>query len=166
MKDVIIASAVRTAIGKAPRGSLRATRPDDLAAFAISGALERVPQLDRSEIEDVILGCAMPEAEQGLKGSHGRSGAKRISPSCRSHVPRHSNVPSGIAQCLIRSSKPPTCMASSLEIISTPLPQRTHIEREALVLEPAPVSRAMHIMSISLRYAPPKGGIGAGLMVN
>jgi acetyl-CoA acyltransferase len=66
MKDVIIASAVRTAIGKAPRGSLRATRPDDLAAFAISGALERVPQLDRSEIEDVILGCAMPEAEQGL----------------------------------------------------------------------------------------------------
>jgi acetyl-CoA acyltransferase len=66
MKDVIIASAVRTAIGKAPRGALRATRPDDLAAFAINGALERIPQLDRSEIEDVILGCAMPEAEQGL----------------------------------------------------------------------------------------------------
>jgi acetyl-CoA acyltransferase len=66
MKEVIIASAVRTAIGKAPRGALRTTRPDDLAAFAINGALERVPQLDRSEIEDVILGCAMPEAEQGL----------------------------------------------------------------------------------------------------
>ena len=66
MKDVIIAAAVRTAIGKAPRGALRTTRPDDLAAFAISGALERVPQMDRSEIEDVILGCAMPEAEQGL----------------------------------------------------------------------------------------------------
>ena len=66
MRDVIIASAVRTAIGKAPRGALRTTRPDDLAAFAINGALERVPQLDRSEIEDVILGCAMPEAEQGL----------------------------------------------------------------------------------------------------
>ncbi len=66
MKDVIIASAVRTAVGKAPRGALRTTRPDDLAAFAINGALERVPQLDRSEIEDVILGCAMPEAEQGL----------------------------------------------------------------------------------------------------
>ena len=59
-------SAVRTAVGKAPRGALRTTRPDDLAAFAINGALERVPQLDRSEIEDVILGCAMPEAEQGL----------------------------------------------------------------------------------------------------
>jgi acetyl-CoA acyltransferase len=63
---VILASAVRTAIGKAPRGALRTTRPDDLAAFAINGALERVPQLDRSQVEDVILGCAMPEAEQGL----------------------------------------------------------------------------------------------------
>jgi acetyl-CoA acyltransferase len=66
MRDVIIAAAVRTAIGKAPRGALRAVRPDDLAAYAINGALERVPQLDRLEIEDVILGCAMPEAEQGL----------------------------------------------------------------------------------------------------
>ena len=66
MKDVIIAAAVRTAIGKAPRGALRTTRPDDLAAFAINGALARMTQLDRSEIEDVILGCAMPEAEQGL----------------------------------------------------------------------------------------------------
>ena len=66
MKDVIIASAVRTAVGKAPRGTLRTTRPDDLAAFAINGALCRVPQLDKSEIEDVIIGCAMPEAEQGM----------------------------------------------------------------------------------------------------
>jgi acetyl-CoA acyltransferase len=66
MNDVLIASAVRTAVGKAPRGALRAVRPDDLAAFAIGGALERVTQLDRSQIEDVILGCAMPEAEQGL----------------------------------------------------------------------------------------------------
>ena len=66
MNEVIIASAVRTPIGKAPRGTLRTTRPDDLAATAINGALERIPQLDRSEIEDVILGCAMPEAEQGM----------------------------------------------------------------------------------------------------
>jgi acetyl-CoA acyltransferase len=66
MKEVIIASAVRTPVGKAPRGTLRTTRPDDLAAVAINGALERIPQLDRSEIEDVILGCAMPEAEQGM----------------------------------------------------------------------------------------------------
>jgi acetyl-CoA acyltransferase len=66
MREAVIAAAVRTAVGKAPRGALRAVRPDDLAAFAIAGALERVSQLDRSEIEDVILGCAMPEAEQGL----------------------------------------------------------------------------------------------------
>src|SRR3982750_537322 len=66
MRDVIIASAVRTPMGKAYKGTLRATRPDDLAAVAISGALARVPQLDKSEIEDVILGCAMPEAEQGM----------------------------------------------------------------------------------------------------
>lgn len=66
MRDVVIASAVRTPVGKAPRGTLRTTRPDDLAAFAISGALERLPQLDKAEIEDVILGCAMPEAEQGM----------------------------------------------------------------------------------------------------
>jgi acetyl-CoA acyltransferase len=66
MKEVVIASAVRTPVGKAPRGTLRTTRPDDLAAIAINGALERVPQLDKAEIEDVILGCAMPEAEQGM----------------------------------------------------------------------------------------------------
>lgn len=66
MKDVVIASATRTAVGKAPRGALRSVRPDDLAAIAINGALERLPQLDRSEIDDVILGCAMPEAEQGM----------------------------------------------------------------------------------------------------
>jgi acetyl-CoA acyltransferase len=66
MNEVVIVSAVRTPIGKAPRGTLRTTRPDDLAAFAIQGALERIPQLDKKEIEDVILGCAMPEAEQGM----------------------------------------------------------------------------------------------------
>src|SRR5262249_16210818 len=66
MREVVIASAVRTPVGKAYKGTLRATRPDDFAAVAITGALERVPQLDRKEIEDVILGCAMPEAEQGM----------------------------------------------------------------------------------------------------
>jgi acetyl-CoA acyltransferase len=66
INEVVIASAVRTPVGKAPRGTLRATRPDDLAAIAISGALARLPQLDPAEVEDVILGCAMPEAEQGM----------------------------------------------------------------------------------------------------
>lgn len=66
MREVVLASAVRTAVGKAPRGALRSARPDDLAATAIAGALDRLPQLERMEIEDVILGCAMPEAEQGM----------------------------------------------------------------------------------------------------
>lgn len=66
MREVVIASAVRTAVGKAYKGTLRATRPDDLAATAIRGALERIPQLDPREIDDVILGCAMPEGEQGM----------------------------------------------------------------------------------------------------
>jgi acetyl-CoA acyltransferase len=66
MREVVIVSAVRTPVGKAYKGTLRATRPDDLAATAITGALARVPQLDKGEIEDVILGCAMPEAEQGM----------------------------------------------------------------------------------------------------
>src|SRR5438045_4359429 len=66
MREVVIASSVRTPVGKAFRGTLRATRPDELAAVAIGGALDRIPQLDKKEIEDVILGCAMPEAEQGM----------------------------------------------------------------------------------------------------
>src|SRR5271155_2559612 len=66
MREVIIASSVRTPVGRAYKGALRTTRPDELAAIAIKGALECVPQLDAQEIEDVILGCAMPEAEQGM----------------------------------------------------------------------------------------------------
>ncbi len=65
MTEVFIAAAVRTPVGKAPKGTLATTRPDDLAATAIQGALQRVPAIDAAEIEDVILGCAMPEAEQG-----------------------------------------------------------------------------------------------------
>ena len=65
MPEAVLVSSVRTPIGRAPKGSLSTTRPDDLAAIAINGALERVPQLDKREIEDVILGCAQPEAESG-----------------------------------------------------------------------------------------------------
>jgi acetyl-CoA acyltransferase len=64
--EAVIVSSVRTAVGKAPKGTLRATRPDDLAAIAIKEAIRRAKGLDPKEIEDVILGCAMPEAEQGM----------------------------------------------------------------------------------------------------
>ena len=66
MKDAVIVSAVRTAVGKAPAGTLRTTRPDEMAAVVLAEALNRAPGLDPAEIDDVILGCAMPEAEQGL----------------------------------------------------------------------------------------------------
>jgi len=66
MKEAVIVSAARTPAGKAPAGSLRHTRPDDMAAIVIDAAMQRAPGVDRAEIEDVILGCAMPEAEQGL----------------------------------------------------------------------------------------------------
>jgi acetyl-CoA acyltransferase len=66
MKDAVIVSAARTAVGKAPHGALRFTRPDEMAATVIRRALERAPGVDPSAIDDVILGCAMPEGEQGL----------------------------------------------------------------------------------------------------
>ena len=66
MNDAVIVSAVRTASGKAPGGTLRGTRPDELGAIAIAEALKRAPGIDPAEIDDVILGCAMPEAEQGM----------------------------------------------------------------------------------------------------
>ncbi|HJU41808.1 MAG TPA: acetyl-CoA C-acyltransferase [Vicinamibacterales bacterium] len=66
MQDAVIVSAVRTAVGKAPKGTLSVMRPDELAATAIKGALDRAPQLEAAAIDDVILGCAMPEGEQGL----------------------------------------------------------------------------------------------------
>ncbi len=65
MREAVIVSAVRTAVGKAPKGFLRTMRPDEMGAVAIREAVRRVENLDAAEIEDVIMGCAMPEAEQG-----------------------------------------------------------------------------------------------------
>jgi len=66
MRDAVIVSSVRTAVGKAPRGALRYTRPDDMGATAIKGALAQAPGVEPASVEDVIMGCAMPEAEQGM----------------------------------------------------------------------------------------------------
>jgi acetyl-CoA acyltransferase len=65
MPEAVLVSAVRTPVGRAPKGALSTSRPDDLAAIAINGALAKVPALDKAEVEDVILGCAQPEGEQG-----------------------------------------------------------------------------------------------------
>ncbi len=66
MREAVIVSSVRTAVGKALKGTLRQARPDDMAAAAIEGALARVPAIKPEMVEDVILGCAMPEGEQGM----------------------------------------------------------------------------------------------------
>jgi acetyl-CoA acyltransferase len=65
MPEAVIVDCLRTAVGKAPRGTLRNTRPDDLAAVVIRALLEKYPQVSKEDVEDVILGCAMPEGEQG-----------------------------------------------------------------------------------------------------
>ena len=65
MPEAVLVSAVRTPVGRAPKGALSTTRPDDLAAIALSGALDKIPALSKTEIDDVILGCAQPEGEQG-----------------------------------------------------------------------------------------------------
>src|SRR6187397_389795 len=66
MREAVIVAAVRTAAGKAPNGALKTVRPDEMAATVITEALRRAPGVEPSEIDDVMLGCAMPEAEQGL----------------------------------------------------------------------------------------------------
>ena len=66
MAEAVLVCAVRTPVGRAPKGALSTTRPDDLAAFAMSGALGRVPELNRAEVDDVVMGCAQPEGEQGF----------------------------------------------------------------------------------------------------
>src|SRR5574342_695787 len=66
MKEAYIVSAARTPVGKAPQGRIRTVRPDDLAALVIKGVLDRAPQISPERVEDVILGCAMPEGSQGM----------------------------------------------------------------------------------------------------
>src|SRR5262245_12244299 len=66
MRDAVIVSATRTAVGKAPNGALRTVRPDEVAAAVVGEVLRRTPALQATDVDDVIMGCAMPEAEQGL----------------------------------------------------------------------------------------------------
>jgi acetyl-CoA acyltransferase len=66
MQEAVIVDCLRTAVGKAPKGTLRNTRPDDMAAAVFTALLQRYPQVPREEVDDVILGCAMPEGEQGM----------------------------------------------------------------------------------------------------
>ncbi|MDP2968190.1 MAG: acetyl-CoA C-acyltransferase, partial [Deltaproteobacteria bacterium] len=66
MREAVVVSAVRTAVGKAPKGMLKDTRPEDVAAFVVQVALSRATGLKVEEVDDIVLGCAFPESDQGL----------------------------------------------------------------------------------------------------
>ena len=81
MKEAVIVSGARTAVGRAPRGTLRATYPDDMAGAAIKEALRRAPCLDPAEVEDVIIGCAVPEGTQGYNIARAAAARAGLPPS-------------------------------------------------------------------------------------
>jgi acetyl-CoA acyltransferase len=132
MRDALIVSAVRTAVGKAPKGTLRTTRPDEMGAVVIKEAIGRVPGLEMSEIEDVIMGCAMPEAEQGMNvaraaairaGLPVETSAMTINRFCSSGLQSIA-----MAADRIRSSGAETIVAGGLETMSM-IPMGGHIIR-------------------------------------
>ena len=84
MPDAVIVAAARTPVGKAPRGVLRFTRPDDLAALVIRELMARAPGVAAADVDDVVMGCAMPEAEQGLNVA--RIASLRAGQIGRAHV--------------------------------------------------------------------------------
>ena len=83
IQDAYIVAATRTPVGKAPRGVLKYARPDDMLAHVLKSALAQVPGLDPAVIDDVVAGCAMPEAEQGMNVA--RIGL--LLPGCRTACP-------------------------------------------------------------------------------
>ena len=132
MKEAFIVSAVRTAVGKAPKGTLRNTRPDEMGAAVIKEAVARVPGLEASEIEDVIMGCAMPEAEQGMNvaraaairaGLPVETSAMTINRFCSSGLQSIA-----MAADRIRSGGAETIIAGGLETMSM-IPMGGHIIR-------------------------------------
>ena len=132
MKEAVIVSAVRTAVGKAPKGTLRTTRPDEMGATVIKEALKRAEGIEAGEVEDVIMGCAMPEAEQGMNVARAaaiRAGlpvdtsAMTINRFCSSGLQSIA-----IAADRIRTGGADTIVAGGLETMSL-IPMGGHIIR-------------------------------------
>ena len=132
MHDAVIVSAGRTAVGKAPKGTLRNTRPDEMGAAVIKEALARVPGLEAADVEDVIMGCAMPEAEQGMnvaRASAIRAGlpvetsAMTINRFCSSGLQSIALAADGI-----RTGRTEVAIAGGLETMSM-IPMGGHIIR-------------------------------------
>ncbi len=132
MREAVIVSAVRTAVGKAPKGTLKNTRPDEMGAAVIEEAVRRAAGLEKSEIEDVVMGCAMPEAEQGMNVA--RSAAIRAGlPVETSAMTINRFCSSGlqsiaIAADRIRSGGADVIVAGGLETMSL-IPMGGHIIR-------------------------------------
>lgn len=123
IQEAYIVSSVRTPVGKAPRGTLRNMRPDDMAAIAVQGAIDRVPDLDHHQIDDLVVGCATPEAEQGF--NVGRVIAQRA------------GLPDSVAGCTVNR-----LCASGLQAIA-----QAH---QAIVTEQADVMVAGGVESMSV----------------
>src|ERR1044072_5521032 len=132
MREAVIVSAVRTAVGKAPKGTLKNTRPDEMGAAVIEEAVRRAEGLEKSEIEDVIMGCAMPEAEQGMNvaraaairaGLPVETSAMTINPFCSSGLKSIA-----LAADRIRSGGADVIVAGGLETMSL-IPMGGHIIR-------------------------------------
>ncbi|HEX7177824.1 MAG TPA: acetyl-CoA C-acyltransferase [Pyrinomonadaceae bacterium] len=132
MRDAVIVSAVRTAVGKAPKGTLRNTRPDEMGAAVIKEALARAGGVEAAEVEDVVMGCAMPEAEQGMNvaraaavraGLPVETSAMTINRFCSSGLQSIA-----IAADRIRTGAAEVCVAGGLETMSL-IPMGGHIIR-------------------------------------
>ena len=132
MRDAVIVSAVRTAVGKAPKGTLRNTRPDEMGAAVIKEALARAGGVEAGEVEDVVMGCAMPEAEQGMNvaraaavraGLPVETSAMTINRFCSSGLQSIA-----IAADRIRTGAAEVCVAGGLETMSL-IPMGGHIIR-------------------------------------
>src|ERR687884_2156518 len=122
MREAVVVSAVRTAVGKAPKGTLRHTRPDEMGAAVIREALKRAGDLDGTQVDDVIMGCAMPEAEQGMNvaraaairaGLPVETSAMTINRFCSSGLQSIA-----LAADRIRTGAAEVCVAGGLETMS------------------------------------------------
>ncbi len=135
MKEAVIVAGVRTAVGKAPRGTLRATRPDDMAAAAIAEVVRRAPGVDPAEIEDIVLGCAIPEGEQGMNvariaalraGLPESVAAQTVNRFCSSGLQTIAQsaerIMAGFGQCIVAGGTESMSMIAAATMRSAPNP--------------------------------------------
>ena len=105
MREAVVVSAVRTAVGKAPKGTLKNTRPDEMGAAVIEEAVRRAGGLEKSQVEDVLMGCAMPEAEQGMNVARAAAARRcdcKAKASCSSRETSYLRATFSVASPMLR----------------------------------------------------------------